>query len=170
MRFDLQTLFVSALAVTTVSSTPIDEPSMVERCATTCSQHCSPRPATLEQQREIFAKFVATAIGQRDFYRAYKTFAADDIIQHNPAIMSGLQNTLDFFNSQPNLASTKYTIINTNFGDNHIGYFHYRADIAPGEEPFAVVDFYRFNGTCIQEHWDVVQQYDPNSPNPLALF
>lgn len=52
------------------------------------------------------------------------------------------------------------------------GWVHYRMDIAgvPADQFFAVLDLFRMNGTCIEEHWDVAQQRPINATNPLALF
>ncbi|PKK44878.1 hypothetical protein CI102_9480 [Trichoderma harzianum] len=34
----------------------------------------------------------------------------------------------------------------------------------------AFVDFWRFQGTCIVEHWDVIEFVTGDSPNPSPLF
>ncbi|KAM0258593.1 hypothetical protein ACHAQJ_003764 [Trichoderma viride] len=34
----------------------------------------------------------------------------------------------------------------------------------------AFADFWRFDGTCIVEHWDVVEYLTADSPNPSPLF
>lgn len=39
-----------------------------------------------------------------------------------------------------------------------------------GGEPAAVVDVVRFEGTCIMEHWDVIQERPGNATNSNALF
>ncbi|UQC88297.1 uncharacterized protein CLUP02_13820 [Colletotrichum lupini] len=40
----------------------------------------------------------------------------------------------------------------------------------PGLPLTAVVDIFRFQGSCIVEHWDVATAMPPNATNPLALF
>ncbi len=41
----------------------------------------------------------------------------------------------------------------------------------PGQElPSAVVDLYRFEGSCIVEHWDVKQERQANDTNVVGPF
>lgn len=50
-----------------------------------------------------------------------------------------------------------------------IGWVHYRIDgFLP--EPTAVVDVYLWGGSCIVEHWDIIQERPVNVTNPHALF
>ena len=60
------------------------------------------------------------------------------------------------------------TVLRQSF-DNNIGFIHVRVD-EPGEEPIALADIYRMDGTCIVEHWDVTQARPANATNPIAMF
>lgn len=60
------------------------------------------------------------------------------------------------------------TVLRQSF-DNNIGFAHVRVD-EPGEEPIALADIYRMEGTCIVEHWDVTQARPANATNPIAMF
>lgn len=53
--------------------------------------------------------------------------------------------------------------------DNNIGFIHVRVNEA-GEEPIALADIYRMEGTCLVEHWDVTQARPANATNPIAMF
>lgn len=53
--------------------------------------------------------------------------------------------------------------------DNNIGFIHVRVNEA-NEEPIALADIYRMDGTCIVEHWDVTQARPTNATNPIAMF
>ncbi|KAL3472498.1 hypothetical protein BJX99DRAFT_235454 [Aspergillus californicus] len=130
--------------------------------------YCPPRRVTGLQQRRIFDSFVDDFLVKKDFVPVQAKYIAEDYIQHTPSLLSGRQANIDWFkNVSP--ASLNFTILKTAF-DNGIGWVHYRMDMLGAGEPFAVVDMVRFNGSCIQEHWDVVQQRQNNSVNPLALF
>lgn len=41
---------------------------------------------------------------------------------------------------------------------------------SPGAKPKAVVDLFRMDGTCVMEHWDVIQERPENPKNPLAMW
>lgn len=60
------------------------------------------------------------------------------------------------------------TVLRHSF-DNSIGFIHVRVDEA-GEEPIALADIYRMEGTCLVEHWDVTQARPANATNPIAMF
>ena len=53
--------------------------------------------------------------------------------------------------------------------DNNIGFIHVRVNEAD-EEPIALADIYRMDGTCLVEHWDVTQARPANATNPIAMF
>ena len=42
------------------------------------------------------------------------------------------------------------------------------APVFPNET--AIVDLFRFNGSCIVEHWDVIESVDNATTNPIALY
>jgi predicted SnoaL-like aldol condensation-catalyzing enzyme len=51
---------------------------------------------------------------------------------------------------------------------------HYKLDVRGGLEAggssLAIVDLFRFEGTCIVEHWDALQQITGDEVNPNAFF
>ncbi|KAJ4327634.1 hypothetical protein N0V84_001883 [Fusarium piperis] len=130
--------------------------------------NCPSRPATPSQQRAILKQFVQAFYVERNATKALGNHVADDYIQHNPNVLSGRQNAIDALGPFLGAAAVNITVLRQAFDDN-LAFIHYRVD-APGGEPSATVDIYRLDGTCIVEHWDVMQTRDPNSVNPLALF
>ncbi|KAH7160477.1 hypothetical protein B0J13DRAFT_519881 [Dactylonectria estremocensis] len=130
--------------------------------------NCPPRPATPKQQRVLLEQFIQTFFEERNATKALLNHVAEDYIQHNPNALSGRQNALDFVVPIISSDAVDFTIMHKAF-DGGLAYVHYRMDVV-GREPAAVVDVFRFNGTCIVEHWDVGQERDPGSINPLALF
>ncbi|RPA86433.1 hypothetical protein BJ508DRAFT_133764 [Ascobolus immersus RN42] len=132
------------------------------------AQNCPPKPATDLEKRAILDTFIDTFLVKKQPANAMRDHVAEDYIQHNPGVLSGRQNAINAFAGM-STASFRYTIITKGF-DNNIGWFHYKMEMPGGGQPYAVTDFVRFNGTCIQEHWDVVQQRPANPRNPLALW
>ena len=52
-----------------------------------------------------------------------------------------------------------------------VGAVHYKYVGSMGvATPSAVVDFYRMDGPCVVEHWDISQTVPPNATNPHPLF
>ncbi|KAH7124674.1 hypothetical protein EDB81DRAFT_664451 [Dactylonectria macrodidyma] len=131
--------------------------------------NCPPRPATLSQQRAILGQFMQAFYVERNATKALLNHVSEDYIQHNPNALSGRQNTLEVLAPVLGSGALNFTLLRQAF-DNNVAFIHYRMDLAAGGEPSAVVDVFRFDGTCIMEHWDVIQTRDPSSINPLALF
>ncbi|RDW92419.1 hypothetical protein BP5796_01813 [Coleophoma crateriformis] len=131
---------------------------------------CPPRAATPEEQRSIFATFSQKFYVDKNVSAALNDHLADDYIQHNPAALSGKQAALDAL--VPIFGLFETTIVHSAF-ENGTGWVHYKL-VAPGatnaNDFSAVVDVFRMNGSCIQEHWDVAQQRPANATNLLALF
>ncbi|KAH6999313.1 hypothetical protein EDB80DRAFT_584018 [Ilyonectria destructans] len=131
--------------------------------------NCPPRPATPQQQRAILGQFSQAFYYERNATKALLDYVSKEYIQHNPGALSGRQKTLDVLEPVLSSDAIEFTVLRLAF-DNNLAFVHYRMDIVGGGEPSAIVDVYRFNGTCIMEHWDVIQERDSNSLNPLALF
>ncbi|KAK2033090.1 hypothetical protein LX32DRAFT_635727 [Colletotrichum zoysiae] len=158
----LLVLGVSALAWTTSAG------GLLHRQASS-PPYCPPRSATPDEQRVILDEFIQAFYDERNATKALLNHVAEDYIQHNPNALSGRQNSLAALEPfvSPNTVTNR--VIHKGL-DNNIAYIHYRMDLASGGQPFAVVDVFRFNGTCIMEHWDTAQQKPANATNPLAMF
>ncbi|KAE8448684.1 hypothetical protein EG329_008899 [Mollisiaceae sp. DMI_Dod_QoI] len=128
--------------------------------------YCPPKPACEEEQAAIWNEFVDVLYIQKNVSAAFLTYVDVNYIQHNPFALSGRQNAISALTVI--WPTVNFTIMHNGFSKN-IGYLHYRQDTA-GQYPEAITDLLRFNGTCIMEHWDVIQSWSPNYTNPLALF
>jgi predicted SnoaL-like aldol condensation-catalyzing enzyme len=141
--------------------------------AVAAEPNCPPRPASPEQQAKIFFQFVDTFVNKNDFVTALSNHVADTYIQHNPAALSGREQTLGFFKNMPKgktpSRGVKNTIINQGF-TNNVGFVHYKMEMPGSPRPKAVVDLFRMDGTCVMEHWDVIQERPDNPKNPLAMW
>ncbi|KAJ7503239.1 hypothetical protein B0H11DRAFT_1984642 [Mycena galericulata] len=124
---------------------------------------CVIQPATAVEQTQFFNTFV------EEFYTspAHSSIAAD-YIQHNPFELDGITSSFDFLDPIFSNTSVNVQILHRVF-EAPYGWLHYRVDGLEAE-PTAILDLFRFNGTCVQEHWDVIQERPVNSTNPHPLF
>ncbi|KAJ7456877.1 hypothetical protein FB451DRAFT_1353741 [Mycena latifolia] len=131
---------------------------------------CTPCPATPWQQQAIFAKFVQDVYHNpttASIAHAWNHIVADEI-QHNPAALDGANASFAIVNSIFADPTHNISVINQAF-QAPVGWVHFRID-GLNPEPTAIVDMYRFDGACIVEHWDVIQERPVNSTNPHPLF
>ncbi|KAF5517513.1 hypothetical protein CGCA056_v011157 [Colletotrichum aenigma] len=131
--------------------------------------NCPSRPASPAGQRAIFNDFVNDFYVERNTTKALLNHMTEDYIQHNPNVLSGRQSSVDFLATLVTPEGVNMTIIHNNF-DNNTGYILYHLDTLGAPEPTAIVDIFRFDGTCIVEHWDVIQVRPANATNPLAMW
>lgn len=131
--------------------------------------YCPPRAATAAEQEEIFKRFYQRLWVEKDVVGAFTEHVSPDYIQHNPYATSGRQSALDYLT--PRWPGWKFTLAHFAFSNGY-GWVHVKQElIDEPEEPFeAVVDILRMNGTCIVEHWDVIQSLPDDAINPGAFF
>ncbi|KAK7039850.1 Snoal-like polyketide cyclase family protein [Favolaschia claudopus] len=128
------------------------------------------------EQEKIFEVFIKDFLVTKNYTRAY-THIASDMIQHNPLVPDGSHGSFNAVFNFLGAPEVKIQVLHRAFAAP-IGWAHYRVDGytgpgldgAPVTQPMAVVDVFRFNGTCVQEHWDVIQERPEHSLNPHPLF
>lgn len=127
--------------------------------------YCPGREVDERVQKELFMRFLDTLYGEKNVSKAFETYVSPNIIEHDPEdkqnrnfIIARLSKIIPY---------AKLTILRRNF-DNNIGLAFMKVDGNP--EPIALADIYRMDGTCIVEHWDVMQKRPANSTNPIAMF
>ncbi|KAF9871923.1 integron cassette protein [Colletotrichum karsti] len=152
-------LSLGLLAALTTSTAATEPPSAPQ-------SYCPPRPATPAKQRAILEELTQTLLIEKNFGDGVPRFFAEDYIQHEPSALSGRGNALNALLSLP--AAVKYVPVHKGVDNDHAWVFE-RMEV-PGAETMAVAEFFRFNGTCIQEHWNVYMTKPPNSTNPLPLW
>jgi predicted SnoaL-like aldol condensation-catalyzing enzyme len=146
-------------------------------------------------QQDAFANFAGLFLVQRDIQQAFDLYIpgcvvllslvstssishpsytlpfsitfTSEYINHNPFANSGRENALAFL--LPALAEPTLTISNIEwFSGQGYGVLHYKMGLNGTYS--AVMDKFRFEGTCIVEHWDTVQGITGNESNPIAYF
>ncbi|KAI5237584.1 hypothetical protein E4T42_09174 [Aureobasidium subglaciale] len=112
----------------------------------------------------------------KDVSGAFNTFVAEDYIQHNAGILSGREAAINalgpLFGSAVNTFDVKRLTVGQDTDNNTMVIIHLEALNTSSNQTMKtdVVDMYRVVGTCIVEHWDVLQAEESNPENPLAYF
>ena len=155
-----------AVAALSISSSAVASP------LENLTSYCNPsRPASGNELRGIFYDYVEEFYFQRDFAGATNKYVALNLIQHNPQIANG---------SAAQIAAVTSILANydgPNFElalvDEERGYGivfnQFIGKPGTGLPLSAVVDIWRFEGTCIVEHWDAIEALPPNSTNPVPF-
>jgi predicted SnoaL-like aldol condensation-catalyzing enzyme len=129
--------------------------------------NCPPKPATFEEQKLIFEKFVDAFYVRKNMTDAFLNYAAESYIQHNPNFPSGRDIAMNGLKGI--LPTFKLTVYKTSLSNDH-GWVFFKEEESGAKGYRAVVDILRFNGSCIVEHWDVMQTRPDSPRNPLAFF
>ncbi|KAH9481072.1 hypothetical protein JR316_0005591 [Psilocybe cubensis] len=125
-------------------------------------------PDLEKQQQAALADFAHLYVDLQDVQTAFDRWVPGEYIQHNPNAGQGRDAAIAFLTAgfaDPQVTSTNKTV----FGGQGFGAVHFKLSVNP-QTVFAVVDYFRFQGTCIVEHWDVLQQIFGNETNPIAFF
>ncbi|KAI5240552.1 hypothetical protein E4T43_05976 [Aureobasidium subglaciale] len=112
----------------------------------------------------------------KDVPGAFNTFVAENYIQHNAGILSGREAAINalgpLFGSSVNTFDVKHLTIGQDTDNNTMVIIHLEASNTSGDQMRRTdaADTYRVVGTCIVEHWDVLQAEESNPINPLTCF
>ncbi|CAA7263990.1 unnamed protein product [Cyclocybe aegerita] len=152
--------FASVFAIVAAAALTITS-SFAAKCSRTA-------PATDRSQLWTLKDFANSLFVEKNVQKAYDDWIPGSYINHNADVVSGRENALAFLRpifSNPDLKSTIASIV---VGQG-FGFIHHRLTI-PGQADWAVMDRFGFNGTCIVEHWDVIQPITGDETNPIAYF
>ena len=135
------------------------------------TNYCNPgRPATGRELRGIFYDFVEEFYFQRDFAGAAEKYVAPNMIQHNPQVANGSAALVASVAPLSNFDGPTFQLA---LVDEERGYGivfnRFVAKPGTGLSLTAVADFWRFEGTCMVEHWDVIEALPSNSTNPVPF-
>lgn len=152
-------------------SVPVQGHNMTFQCPPTTCQH-----ADTNQIRAAMQSFADAFYKTKDVPKAFDTYVATNYIQHNAGILSGRQNAIDalqpLFSSSDNTFDVRRLTVGQDLENNTMVIIHLQATNTSGNQTSKtdVVDMYRVIGTCIVEHWDVLQAESTAAVNPLAYF
>jgi predicted SnoaL-like aldol condensation-catalyzing enzyme len=123
-----------------------------------------------DANRATMRAFVDTAYGQKQVRKAYETWVAPDLVQHNPNVADGREAAIaELEGLLKNPAAhfdVKHVVV-----DGDIAAVHFRGSLG-GEIGAAVVELFRLKDGRIVEHWDAFQVMDPKAKarNPHPYF
>lgn len=134
--------------------------------------NCPGRQISPAEQLCIFKDFVKLFYVTKDIPTAFQTHVADSYIQHNPNFKSGRQVAQDGLSKY--IPPLNITVAKISLSDNTGWVMAKQVTAAQQTEGkgmyTVVVDVFRMNGSCVVEHWDVVQPKPAAASNPLVMF
>lgn len=162
----MQFISFITFSTTVLFSTSVFGFGIAPECADLNTDSLCPSRETNELcQRQIFSGFLQTLYVEKNATKAFNTYVDIDLIEHDAFDEQGRDaNAAKLSNIIP---YANFTVLRSNF-NNDIGVIHLRVEETP--EPAALADIYRMDGTCIVEHWDVLQYRPSNATNPIAMF
>lgn len=136
MKLPLLSIILAAISGATSALSPL-------------SPLCPPHPTSPEMQRTIFSDFIHTWMVDKNYEGAWRRHVDRNYIQHNPWVLSGRDNVITALSAI--VPFSNFTLLHSGFDDDK-DWAHYRWDAPNTTMPNAVMDLFRFNGTCIVEH------------------
>lgn len=96
-------------------------------------------------------------------YREYR--------QHSPFAQQGREFAIQVLSDAYAQDAMNITLQRI-FSGQGFGIIHSKVDlrITNFTGSFSAVDYFRFRGTCVVEHWDILQQVTGDETNPIAYF
>ncbi|EAU87870.1 hypothetical protein CC1G_01517 [Coprinopsis cinerea okayama7 len=132
---------------------------------------CNPTdagPGLQARQQAALADFAYLFFDLHDVQTAFDRWVPGQYINHNPFATQGRTDAIDIL-TDLFADGTVTTDVQRIFAGQGYGAVHQRMEF-PGVVTFSVIDYFRFEGTCIVEHWDVAQEVTGTETNPIAFF
>jgi predicted SnoaL-like aldol condensation-catalyzing enzyme len=146
--------------------------TLLSLSALAASANCPPTPGTTAAaQRASFLSFVDLFYRQRDVRAAFTGHVDEAYVQHNPYFLSGRAAAIEGLTRA--VPGMKNSVARVALSDDTGVVFYKSVAAGPGGAGGAyraIVDVFRLNGSCVMEHWDVMQTRPADAKNPLALF
>ena len=121
--------------------------------------------------RFIVTSFYRQALVERNVRAGFEAFVSPDFVEHKPAVPRGdRESTIRLLEGLiAHYPQARWEIVRV-VAEGDLVAVHARSTLVPGDEPYAVADFFRVSGCRIVEHWDVVAPPERNAPNPHSRF
>jgi predicted SnoaL-like aldol condensation-catalyzing enzyme len=158
------------MKLTTFISTTVLAITSISSAAAAATQNCPARQVSPAEQLTIFKDFVKLFYITKDIPTAFQSHVAESYIQHNPNFQSGRQVAQDGLAKY--IPPLNVTVAKIALSDSTGWVF--AKQVTKAQEGTGlytvVVDVFRMEGSCVVEHWDVVQSKPAGASNPLAMF
>jgi len=151
------------LPLSAVASTAAKRDSCPSDASSYCPSVCTPDADT---QLSLFKAFT-NQLFTGNVSDAFATYVSPSITEHS-ATGSSFSDDVSFLSALfPTVTTT--VISDIEFCSDSICIVHYEA--TPNSDEFinnvtAITDIYRFDGSCIVEHWDSIETADASTTNP----
>jgi predicted SnoaL-like aldol condensation-catalyzing enzyme len=124
----------------------------------------------LEKNKANAQAFYDLMFNQSKPREAIEQFVGDEYIQHNPHVADGKEAFIEYFERMGTEYPGKMTHFKRAVAEGNLVVLHCHQEW-PGDQDYAGIDIFRFdeNGKIV-EHWDVLQEINPESKNGNGLF
>eukprot|EP00467_Chlorarachnion_reptans_P024500 CAMPEP_0114487398 /NCGR_PEP_ID=MMETSP0109-20121206/744_1 /TAXON_ID=29199 /ORGANISM="Chlorarachnion reptans, Strain CCCM449" /LENGTH=142 /DNA_ID=CAMNT_0001663659 /DNA_START=191 /DNA_END=619 /DNA_ORIENTATION=+ len=112
-----------------------------------------------EKRKQIAMTFYGMAFNECKPREAAKLYVGEKYIQHNPLVGDGIEPFILYFEKMAKEYPGKRVEFKRALVDGEFVTLHcYQT--WPGDEDYAGIDIFRFDGEKVVEHWDVLQVID----------
>lgn len=120
--------------------------------------------------RALVIDYLSMLFGEKKVAQAVETYAADDIVQHNPNIGDGREPIIAFLGGLMAAHPAAKWEIKRVVAEGDLVVVHTHLTLSPDDRGMAVVDIFRVADGKVVEHWDVLQPVPAQAANDNTMF
>lgn len=125
----------------------------------------------LERNKKTVVDFYTLAENEGQPELAVKKYVGDEYIQHSPlSKKDGPEDFIERMHSFRQQYPQMHTDIRTVIAEGDKVVTHSLITTEPGKPGVVAADIFRLDHGKIVEHWDIIQAFPTDSPNPHAMF
>ena len=122
----------------------------------------------LEKNKQSAIAFYKTAY-EGNPQAAINRYVGKEYIQHNPLVEDGKEGFIEYFQNMNKEYPDKSIEFVRVIGEGDLVSLHTH-QTWPGDEEYVTMDFFRFEGGKIVEHWDSIQQVPKEPKNNNGIW